>query len=67
MSNTNDDHAQVGALLARCEHLEIRKLNIDWIAWVRLKVGGLLFAKTGPTQLAAIRAAVEAAEQGVRE
>lgn len=70
----NDEHAQVGALLAKCEHAEIRKRNTDWIAWVRLKVGGRLFkvggrlfAETGPTQLAAIKAAVDAAEKGCTE
>lgn len=66
-SDNTNEHAEVGALLAKCEHAELRKRSDNWTAWVRLKVGGLLFAHSGPTQVAAIRAAVEAAEKGVHD
>lgn len=61
------ERAQIGALVARCRHAEVTHRGDHFIAWVRLAPDGLLFSKTGKTQLEAIRAAVEAAEQGVRE
>lgn len=63
----NDDHAQVGALLAKCIGFEMGKDHDGWWAWARLPGREPLTMGEGPTQLAAIRAAVEAAEQGVRE
>ena len=66
MNNTND-HAEVGALLARCDscHVFRHTQTSEWIA--RVDIGYAHRTKTGATQLAAIRAAVEAAEKGVRE
>jgi hypothetical protein len=64
----NDDHAQVGALLAKCEFSSVfRNADKGWAAFA--KVSGYVGSPSGygPTQLAAIRAAVEAAEKGVRE
>lgn len=59
-----NDWATVGARLARCRHAEVTHRGDHFIAWVRLAPDGLLFSKTGKTQLEAIRAAVEAAEKG---
>ena len=61
------DFAQVGALLAKCEavHLFKHAQTGEWIT--RVDIGDDHRTRTGPTQLAAIRAAVEAAEKGVRE
>jgi hypothetical protein len=67
VSNTNE-HAEVGALLARCEFASVLKnAEYGWAAFV--KITGIAGSPSGygPTQLAAIRAAVEAAEKGVRE
>ena len=65
--DTNDEHAQVGALLAKCEYFEGGRDGSLWWVWVRLPGKCQSFRSQGSTQLAAIRAAVEAAEQGVRE
>lgn len=67
LEKANEEHAQVGALLARCESFHVfRHTQTDeWIS--RVYIAGLHRIKTGPTQLAAIKAAVEAAEKGVRE
>jgi hypothetical protein len=66
-SDNTNEHAEVGALLARCGYCEV---GTDGKAWHAM-VGGFQWAGlsggSGPTQLAAIKAAVEAAEQGVRE
>lgn len=60
------ENEQIGQLLARCRHAEVTKQGEGFIAWVQIGYGGLLFAKTGTTQLDAIRNAVEAAEQGAQ-
>ena len=65
----NDDHAQVWALLAKCNKLSINLCKHDvgsvWVA--HAEANGLPVSGIGPTQLAATRAAVEVSEQGVRE
>lgn len=68
MSETND-HAQVGALLAKCWKIEVRFGTVDknWKASLFLIGRADYHFAYGSTQLAAIRAAVEAAEKGVRE
>jgi hypothetical protein len=65
--------AQVGALLARCLHATIQRdfygtrgVGREWVATVNIDGSGYHEGE-GPTQLAAIKAAVEAAEKGVRE
>lgn len=62
-----NDWASIGALLARCDYIELSKQDEDrWIA--ELQFGTIhLWEVTGKTQLEAIRNAVEAAEQGVME
>lgn len=62
------EHAQVGALLAKCESFEVERCpcKCDWHASI-LQADTGWHDGYGPTQLAAIRAAVEDAEQGVRE
>ena len=62
-----NEHAEVGALLAKCGYFEAGRDGSLWWAWVRLPGKCQAFRSQGPTQLAAIRAAVEAAEKGVRE
>lgn len=61
------DFAQVGALLAMCSFLQMTDGHSPqrWLATV--DVNGKRGHAYGKTQLEAIRAAVEAAEQGVRE
>jgi hypothetical protein len=61
------EHAQVGALLARCRYIECGQEFNEWWATVLVCASGTYCHGEGPTQLAAIRAAVEAAEKGVRE
>lgn len=65
MSNTSDEHAQVGALLARCESFDVDLIGDEWVATIQLPGCRFRNVESGPTQLAAIRAAVEAAEKGV--
>lgn len=62
-----NDWAAVGALLARCRYVEIGRNDSGWWAWARLLDCHRLCMGEGKTQLEAIRAAVDAAEQGVRE
>jgi len=64
MSETNGEHAQVGALLARCDYIELSKQDDGrWCA--ELQFGTIhLWEGEGKTQLEAIRNAVEAAEKG---
>jgi hypothetical protein len=61
------EHAEVGALLAKCGYFSSGVREKGWWAWIGL-VGrtGITYG-FGTTQLAAIRAAVEAAERGVQE
>jgi hypothetical protein len=66
-SDNTNEHAEVGALLARCIGFEAGQDHDGWWAWVRLPGREPLTMGSGPTQLAAIKAAVEAAEKGVRE
>lgn len=66
MSETNK-HAQVGALMAKCGYCEVGTDGKEWHAVVGAFRWAGLTGGSGPTQLAAIKAAVEAAEQGVRE
>ena len=67
-SDDDDEHAQVGALLARCGNYRVAEYESGWHAEVYLVGGGMGSSEFAyETQLAAIRAAVEAAEQGVRE
>lgn len=67
MSETRDEYAQVGALLARCESFEVERCPRRgyWHASV-LQADIGWHDGEGPTQLAAIKAAVEAAEKGVQ-
>lgn len=64
MSDNTNDHAEVGALLAKCDNFNVfpHPQTYEWCAIVYIK--GSRGTKTGATQLAAIRAAVEAAEKG---
>jgi hypothetical protein len=66
-SDNTNEHAEVGALLAKCDYFEVDCHPEGWAA--RVTIGGSIRMRSGegPTQLAAIRAAVEAAEKGVRE
>jgi hypothetical protein len=59
--------AEVGALLARCWMYSVRFFPdvASYEATVSTSSGDA--TRSGPTQLAAIKAAVEAAEKGVRE
>lgn len=76
MSDTNGEHAQVGALLARCVSggmiVEISPSQDRgfWV-WIGLLENGGehtgLANKSGRTLLEALTKAVEAAEQAVRE
>lgn len=67
MSETNDEHAQVGAMVARCSFVQMTDGYGPrrWLATA--DVNGKRGHAYGKTQLEAIRNAVEAAEQGVRE
>lgn len=67
MSDTNEDHAQFGALLARCSFVQMSDGHSPRRWLVTVDVNGNRGHAYGTTQLEAIRAAVEAAEQGVRE
>lgn len=60
-----EGHAQVGALLARCDYINLfrHEQTGEWIAMVCIRDSRK--TRTGTTQLEAIRNAVEAAEQGV--
>jgi len=62
----NNEHAEVGALLAKCAYIEIDRTSRGWTVWACIP-GGEACCYQGDTQLAAIRAAVKAAEKGVRE
>ena len=64
----NDEHAQVGALLARCCDYRLGEYEQGWFAEITLRNNETGNSGTfQPTQLAAIKTAVEAAEKGVRE
>jgi hypothetical protein len=65
MTPEQQEHAQLGALLARCWNFKV-EYALDWSADIQLK-NGRVGSGYGDTQLAAIKAAVEAAEKGVRE
>ena len=67
MSDNTNEHAEVGALLARCDLIEVGYDAEKWWATASLSANSPMFWGYGTTQLAAIRAAVEAAEKGVRE
>jgi hypothetical protein len=67
-SDNTNDHAEVGALLAKCGNYRVAEYESGWHAEVYLIDGGMGSSEFAyETQLAAIRAAVEAAEKGVRE
>lgn len=62
------EHAEVGALLARCCDYRVGEYEQGWFAEITLRNNETGSSDTfRDTQLAAIKAAVEAAEQGVRE
>ena len=62
------DHAEVGALLAKCCDYRLGEYEQGWFAEITLRNNETGDSGTfQSTQLAAIRAAVEAAEKGVRE
>lgn len=58
---------QIGQLLAKCDYIELQEWNGGWLATVTVKLSFYAVEGEGPTQLDAIRNAVEAAEQGVGE
>ena len=67
-ATATSEHAQVGALLAKCGNYRVAEYESGWHAKVYLVGGGMGSSEFAyETQLAAIRAAVEAAEQGARE
>lgn len=62
------EHAELGALLARCCVVMMYKKDDGiWRCVIGLSLDGVAFRGEGPTQLAAIKSAVESAEKGVRE
>lgn len=67
VDETNEERAQVGALLAKCGYFSSGVRAKGWWAWICLVGRTSITHGTGPTQLAAIQAAVEAAERGVGE
>ncbi|MFZ4506056.1 MAG: hypothetical protein ACOYNK_06875 [Microbacteriaceae bacterium] len=63
-----NDHAEVGALLAKCCDYRVGEYKQGWFAEIMLRNNETGSSDTfHDTQLAALRAAVEAAEKGVRE
>ena len=63
-----NEHAEVGALLAKCCDYRVGEYKQGWFAEITLRNNETGNSDTfQPTQLAAIRAAVEAAEKGARD